>query len=211
MTSDIRFWNKIAPKYAKSAIRDKEAYRYTLERTRSYLGSHDRVLEMGCGTGSTAITLAEAVADITATDFSEGMLGIGRQRAEQASVHNVFFQCCSSETVPKGPFDVVMAFNLLHLVPDMDATFAAVAERLPHGKLFISKTPCLGEARGSFKYWMFSVIIPLMRLVGMAPNCVNFLSVAELEAAVERAGFEIIETGNYPASTPGRYLVARRD
>lgn len=210
MTADARFWDKIAPRYAKSPIRDMDAYRYTLERTRSYLKENDQVLELGCGTGSTAIELAANAGRITATDLSQEMLNVGKERARAAAVTNVELHNCDALGAPEGPFDVVMAFNLLHLVPDLTAVLAAVAARVPPGGLFISKTPCLGQARGSAKYWMFRLAIPLMRLVGKAPSHVEFLDVRGLEAAVQRAGFEIIETGNYPAATPGRYLVARR-
>ncbi|WP_040172358.1 class I SAM-dependent methyltransferase [Phaeobacter piscinae] len=210
MTADARFWNRIAPKYAKSKIRDEAAYRYTLERTKSYLTVGDHALEIGCGTGSTAIALSDDVGAITATDLSDGMLDFGRDRAAQAGVDNIRFEQCGVDMLPAGPFDAVMAFNLLHLVADLDTALSSVAKRLPSGKLFISKTPCLGEVRGSFKYWMFQTLIPLMRVVGQAPSTVHFLSVADLEGAVEQAGFEIVETGNYPASTPSRYLVARR-
>lgn len=210
MNADARFWNKVAAKYAKSPIRDEDAYRYALERTRSYLKADDSVLELGCGTGSTAIELAPNVAKITATDLSEAMLEVGRERAWNAGASNVDFQCSSANQAPEGPFDAVLAHNLLHLLPDLDVVLDAVAARLTPGGLFISKTPCLGEARGSWKYWMFQVAIPLMRLVGKAPSFVDFTDIRTLEAAVQRAGFEIIETGNYPADTPGRYLVARR-
>ncbi|QDI76894.1 MULTISPECIES: class I SAM-dependent methyltransferase [Leisingera] len=210
MTADARFWDRIAPKYANAPIRDLDAYRYTLERTRSYLKGSDRVLELGCGTGSTAIALAASAAEITATDLSEGMLKVGRERAWNAAAANVDFRCCGVLDAPEGPFDAVMAFNLLHLLPDLEAALASIAAKLPAGGLFISKTPCLGEARGSWKYWMYSIAIPLMRLAGKAPGHVDFLDIRTLEAAVQRAGFEIIETGNYPADTPGRYLVARR-
>ena len=54
------FWDGAAENYAKSPIRDVEAYNYTLERTRTYLSPTDKVLEVGCGTGSTALLLAGA-------------------------------------------------------------------------------------------------------------------------------------------------------
>ncbi|MBY6067730.1 class I SAM-dependent methyltransferase [Leisingera aquaemixtae] len=210
MTADARFWNKIAPKYAKSPIRDMDAYRYTLERTRSYLKADDAVLELGCGTGSTAIELAPGIARIVATDLSEAMLEVGRERAWDAGAANIEFHCCSAGQAPEGPFDAVLAHNLLHLLPDLEQVLDGVAARLRPGGLFISKTPCLGESRGSWKYWLFSAAIPLMRLAGKAPSYVDFMDIRKLEAAVQKAGFEIIETGNYPADTPGRYLVARR-
>ncbi|MCB4456687.1 class I SAM-dependent methyltransferase [Leisingera sp. McT4-56] len=210
MTADARFWNKIAPKYAKSPIRDMDAYRYTLERTRSYLKADDAVLELGCGTGSTAIELAPGVARIVATDLSEAMLEVGRERTWDAGAANIEFHCCSAGQAPEGPFDAVLAHNLLHLLPDLEQVLNGVAARLRPGGLFISKTPCLGESRGSWKYWLFSAAIPLMRLAGRAPSYVDFMDIRKLEAAVQKTGFEIIETGNYPADTPGRYLVARR-
>ncbi|OED50372.1 ubiquinone biosynthesis protein UbiE [Rhodobacteraceae bacterium (ex Bugula neritina AB1)] len=210
MSADARFWDKIAPKYAKSKIRDEDAYRYTLERTRSYLGAEDSVLELGCGTGSTAIELARGVKRIIATDLSATMLEIGRERAWDAGVGNVEFQCCSAGTAPEGPFDAVLAHNLLHLLPDLEQDLQETAARVRPGGLFISKTPCLGEHRSSWKYWMFRALIPLMQLAGKAPGHVDFISIRRLETAVQNAGFEIIETGNSPAAVPSRYLVARR-
>ena len=55
MQTATRFWGKTAGRYAKMPIRYAEAYEYALERTRSYLAKTDRVLELGCGTGSTAL------------------------------------------------------------------------------------------------------------------------------------------------------------
>ena len=72
------FWDKAAEKYAKSAIADPDAYEYTLGRTRTYLKPTDNVLELGCGTGSTALVLASDVAKISAVDISKGMLEIAR-------------------------------------------------------------------------------------------------------------------------------------
>lgn len=211
MKTDAPFWDKIAPKYADTAIRDEKAYRQSLSRTGSYLNSEDRVLELGCGTGSTAIELAPQVAEITASDLSQEMLSIGRDRAKAAGVDNIQFHQGSVAQAPEGMFDVVMAHNLLHLLPDLTAALALVASRIPKGGLFISKTPCLGEARGSIKYWLFKAIIPMMRFLGKAPaSPVHFFETKTLDEAVVAAGFEVVETGNYPVSTPGRYIVARR-
>lgn len=211
MKTDAPFWDKIARKYADTAIRDEAAYRQSLTRTGSYLKSGDRVLELGCGTGSTAIELATQVAEITASDLSQAMLAIGRDRAKTAGVNNIRFHQGSVGQAPEGTFDVVMAHNLLHLLPDLNAALALVASRLPKGALFISKTPCLGEARGSAKYWLFKIMIPVMRSFGKAPaSPVHFFKTETLEEAIQAAGFELVETGNYPVSTPGRYIVARR-
>lgn len=210
MSADAGFWNKIAAKYAKSPVRNEEAYEQTLTRVEQYLQADQQVLELGSGTCSTAIRLAPKVAHITATDLAAEMLKIGRDRASQAGVENISFQDCDTRAAPKGLFDVVMAFNLMHLIAARNDSYAAIYERLAPGGLFISKTPCLGQRPNSVKYWMFRLLVPLMKLVGKAPSTVAFMDVATLEAEIEAAGFEILETGNYPDDLPSRFVVARK-
>ena len=58
---DAGFWDRYARKYAAHAIKDMAGYQRTVERTRHYLKKTDRVIEIGCGTGTTALTLAPSV------------------------------------------------------------------------------------------------------------------------------------------------------
>ena len=76
MPNDAKFWDKIAAKYAKSPIKNMEAYNQTMDRTKSHLAKDDSVLEVGCGTGSTALLLADSVQHITASDISANMIDI---------------------------------------------------------------------------------------------------------------------------------------
>jgi cyclopropane fatty-acyl-phospholipid synthase-like methyltransferase len=213
MTDLAAFWNNAAPKYAKSAIADPAAYEYTLERTRSYLKPDDHVLELGCGTGSTPLLLAPHVKQITAMDLSSGMLAIAQEKTDKAGIKNLQF--VESGSVPStGHYDVVMGYSLFHLVPDMEARFKQINALLPEGGYFISKTACLADAGdsigGRFKSLMIRVMIPLMQLVGKAPYVRRFTA-RELEAAVTKAGFEIVESGNHPKGPPpAHYIVARK-
>lgn len=209
MQAAAKFWDGVAQKYAKSPIGDMQAYEYTLSRTRSYLKETDVALELGCGTASTAIRLADAVAQLVATDVSTGMLDVGQTRITEAGVENVQLIQATPETAPEGPFDVVMAHNLIHLLEDGDSAMAAIAARVKPGGLFVSKTPCLSENMKSLKFRLMKAAIPLMQLFGKAPF-VRFFSVAELENSVLNAGFKIIESGNFPADPPSRYLVAQK-
>ena len=207
MQTDATFWDGIAPKYAKSPIKDVPAYEYTLGRTRSYLKPTDTALELGCGTGGTALKLADHVAHLTATDLSDAMLDFGRARAGDAS--NITFERSDIDNAPEGPFDVVMAFSLLHLVRDTDAALAQINRRLRPGGLLISKTPCNPESGAPLGYRLIRLVLPLIQLVGKAPY-VNFMNVRAWDAKVTAAGFDIIESGNHPANPPARYLVARK-
>ncbi len=202
---DAEFWNKAAPRYAKSKIGDMPAYEATLERTRAHLHRDDRVLEIGCGTVSTAILLAPHVAHITASDVSTEMVEIGRAKLWDASIRNVTPVAGRiGDPGLDGQFDAILAFNLLHLVKDLDATLSRIHAQLPSGALFISKTPCIGER----KRWL-KPVIAVMQVFGKAPF-VHFLSVAQLERHITQAGFEIIEAGDYPKKMPSHFVVARK-
>ncbi len=46
--TDAAFWDKAAPKYAKDPISDMDGYHETLNRMKTILQPHHRVLEIGC-------------------------------------------------------------------------------------------------------------------------------------------------------------------
>ena len=211
MQSSAPFWDKIAPRYAKSPIRDLDAYHYTRERTRSYLKASDTVLELGCGTGSTALELAPSVSRITGTDISSEMINIAVQKAADAGIDNArFIAAAATDAMPEGGhYDAVLAHNLWHLVPGTETAIARVRDMVKPGGLFISKTPCLAQPGLGLKFGLMMLAIPLMQAVGKAPFVRKF-TIAELEAMITDAGFDIVEAGNFPAVPPSRYIVARR-
>ncbi len=211
MQDAMTFWDKAAQKYSKSKISDMDAYTYTLGRTRSYLSATDNVLELGCGTGSTALLLAENVAHITASDLSGNMIKVGQEKAADQGISNVTFvqSDVMGSAIGDGPYDAVMAFNLLHLLQDPRAAIRRVHGMLKPGGLFISKSVCTPGAQLPFKFRLILMVLPLMQWLGKAPY-VNFMDIEELEAMVAAEGFEIMEAGNYPAAPPCRYIVAKK-
>ncbi|MEM1430612.1 MAG: class I SAM-dependent methyltransferase [Pseudomonadota bacterium] len=203
MTDHATFWNKIADRYAARPVDFPDAYAATLDRVRHHLRDSDTVLELGAGTGSTAIALAPHVASYTATDISARMLEIARGKPEAAALSTLSFLQADGHSAPEGPFDAVLAFNLLHLVPDLPATLAEIHHRLPTGGLLIAKTPCLAN----LGLWL-RVLIPVLRLFGRVPP-VRFLSRDATAREIEAAGFEILERADYPASRAAHFIVAR--
>lgn len=209
MKDPENFWNGVAPKYAKSPIKDEASYHYTLERTRAYLNKGDRVLEIGAGTGSTALLLADSVSEIVATDLADVMLDVGRARAKEQGVENVSFHRCDVLNPPEGPFDVVLAHNILHLVEDLPGALAAAYAALRPGGLMISKTVCRPEKGLNLEMRVMFLILPLMQMIGKAPF-VALRSFSDFDAAVWNAGFERVEAMTYPAKGVSRYVVARK-
>ena len=204
MTSTA-FWTRIADKYAASPVRDMDAYEATLARVRSYLSKEDCVLEVGCGTGTTATKLAASVAHYTATDFSEGMIRIAKQRTEPFQNISVLQADATDSDLWANGYEAVMAFSLLHLVDDIDETLKSIHRMVKPGGYFISKTVCL-----TGKFGLLRAVLPVMYAFGKAPRKVSFFAPAFVEARIEAAGFRIVETGNYPASPIARFIVAQK-
>ena len=201
--TDSRFWDREAEKYAASAIGNPAAYEYTLGRTRFYLRPTDHVLEIACGTGSTAVLLAPQVASYLATDISPEMIRIARGKLPVAGA-DLRFEV-AGDLPDSGPFDVILAHSFFHLVPDMERRMARIYDLLPAGGYFISKTAAL-KGRG-LKWALIGAVIPLAQMLGKAPYLRKF-SAQDLEAAVVAAGFEIVESGDF--AVPARYIVARK-
>jgi ubiquinone/menaquinone biosynthesis C-methylase UbiE len=199
------FWDKIAPKYAASPISDMAAYEATLARTRSFLHSDDHMLEIGCGTGGTAINLAGSVRKVTATDISGQMLGIAESKLEDAGVTNLrFLQTEVRKPLADAPFDAICGFSVLHLIEDLPGTLAHLRSQVKPGGFVITKTACLRDMS-----FAMPALIKVMQLIGKAPF-VNVFTADQLEAAFKNAGFELVETGFFGKSKSTRFIVARR-
>jgi 2-polyprenyl-3-methyl-5-hydroxy-6-metoxy-1,4-benzoquinol methylase len=205
MPTHETFWDNTAHKYAKNPVKDMVSYDQTMHRTRVYLDPDAHALEIGCGTGTTALRLHDAVGHLTATDISSEMIGIAREKARDQGVLNVTFRHADlGDDVGQGPYDVILAFNLLHLVEDLPAALLAIHTMLKPGGVFISKSGCLGE-----KGWYLRVMVSAMRALGKAPFVAN-LKIRELDEQVANAGFTIVETRTFPGIALNRFIVARK-
>ncbi|WP_349369980.1 class I SAM-dependent methyltransferase [Salinarimonas sp.] len=206
---DTRFWDRIARRYAARPVGDAAALARTLERTRAVLPTDAAVLELGCGTGTTALRLAPHVGRILATDVSPEMIAIARERAAYAGPANVSFAVAAADDADPGEerFDAVLAFNLVHLLADRRAALRAIHARLKPGGLFVSKTPCLAEMNP-----LVRLLVPAMRLVGKAPY-VAFFTADALERELAEAGFTIVERDRHGSGRKDArvFLVARKD
>lgn len=207
-TADARFWDRVARKYARDAIKDMAGYERTIARVREYLRSTDTVLELGCGTGTTALMLAPSVAHYIGTDISTEMIGIAREKAALGVCANLEFSIAGSDhsTWPTGPFDAVLAFNLLHLVPDRTQYLQQIHAVLKPGGRFISKTPCLGEMNR-----LIRLAVPIARFFGRAPH-VGFFIASGLASEITAAGLVIDEQARHGTkpNDPRIFIVARR-
>jgi 2-polyprenyl-3-methyl-5-hydroxy-6-metoxy-1,4-benzoquinol methylase len=205
---DAAFWDGVAAKYSKQPVANPDAFEAKINMTKSRMKATDVVLDIGCGTGSLALRLAESGAQVHGLDISSEMIRIARGKAEAQGVDSVRFHT--------GPFDEsfddfgaesldgICAYSVLHLVEDRSAALEQIFNLLEPGGFFISSTVCLGES------WLpYGVIIGGMRLIGKAPM-VKILDKRMLVEEIRRAGFVEIAQPDVGAESQIAFIVATK-
>jgi ubiquinone/menaquinone biosynthesis C-methylase UbiE len=108
------------------------------------------VLDLGCGTGRHALWLAEQGANVTAVDFSEGMLAEARQKPFADRVN--FLQHDLHNPLPFGDsqFDAVVSGLVLEHINDLPRLFGEIRRVInPEGRVVISAMHPAMFLRGS--------------------------------------------------------------
>jgi ubiquinone/menaquinone biosynthesis C-methylase UbiE len=205
MSTNTRFWDWIADRYSRQPVSDEAAYQKKLTLSQEYLNTEGRILEFGCGTGSTAIHHAPAVGHIHATDISSKMLAIAEAKAKDAALDNISFEQTSLTDLnsPNDSWDAVLAMSILHLVDDKDAEIKRVYELLKPGGVFISSTICIGDGGIGFK-----LLAPIFKWIPLLPSITVF-SQQQLIASLASAGFTI-EYNWKPGNDKAVFIVARK-
>ncbi|CUJ37571.1 class I SAM-dependent methyltransferase [Cognatishimia activa] len=207
LLSPTFFWNKMARGYAKRPVANPDAYQVKLDKTAEYLKPTDRVLEFGCGTGTTALIHAPRVAQIDAIDFSSEMIAIAKEKLWERSARNVNFEVSSFEDWPTPVsghgYDAILGMSILHLVKDAEATLDKLHASLKPGGLFFSSTVCLGDSKGLERFFL-----PPLSAIGILPK-IRFFSGEDLKSLLRSHGFEL-EFDWRPDGSAGVFIVARR-
>lgn len=186
--SDARFWNLIAKSYFKKPIKDNEAYQIKLKTTQEYLHRDMDVLEIGCGTGGTALTHAPHVRHIRATDVASRMIEIANTQKIKHGVTNVDFDQATLDDVVRedNRYDAVLALSVLHLLEDPQTAISQIKSVLKPQGVLVANTPCLTGKLGPM-----GPVLRLGHFIGLLPR-INSFSENELTTWLERKGFKIV-------------------
>lgn len=133
------FWDKISGLYdIFETIYNGRVYRGLGERVAEEIGQDDAVLECACGTGAISRYIAPRCRQLTATDFSKGMLKQTWKKCRKYKNIKIRRADMTHLNCRDNRFDKVVAGNVLHL---LEEPYGAVKELervcRPGGKIII--------------------------------------------------------------------------
>lgn len=139
----------------------------------------ETVLDIGCGTGSLSLVLAELGYQVTGIDLSPEM--IARAQAKTAAMHNaVTFQVMDAAfpQLPPQQFDALVCRHLLWALPDIDQVLQRWLRLLKSGGRLL-----LVEG-----YWHTNAGLHSQQILDALPKTLRYVSVENLSDQPELWG-----------------------
>ena len=215
---------ELAARFTAQELSGRDKAEHVLEAIEEHwgpIGSGQRVLEVGCGTGALAAAAARRGATVVASDLSLRWTMLAAKRIADEGADEVSLVCCSGEDPPFAPasFDLVLASDVIEHVSDPQGFVGGCATVLHSGGMLFLATPN-----------RFSLgLEPHVRLpgVGYLPRAlarryvervrgttydhVRLLSARALRRILTQAGFEVeIVPPEVPAASEQLYRGAER-
>jgi SAM-dependent methyltransferase len=149
-----------------------------------------RVLDVGCGIGTAAISFARAGAMVTAVDLSEQSLDLARKRAKVFGLTDklTFYHADAEDlpsVVPVEPYDLVFSFGVIHHTPRPERAVAAIRRYMSRDSEF----RVMVYAKNSWKNFMIEAGIDQPEAQSGCPIAYTY---AQDEIPGLLAGFEVI-------------------
>ena len=199
-----RLWDWLARRYDRRAHKDEELT-WAVDRLAKVLDADDTVLDYACASGVVACRIAADVKEVRGIDTSARMIELASERASERDLANVHFARSTifDEELGSETYDVVVAFNILHLVEDASAALRRISELLRPGGLLVSVTPA-GEA-GRIQRALLS-LVPRLGIL----SHLTLFRVSDLQGLLRDGGLVVLESEAFEGSIPTWFAVARK-
>ena len=211
MNKSKEFWNRASNNYDKTEERFEYIHSKSRKNTKKYLDKNNVVLDYGCGTGTTACEVANAVKEIYGIDISTKMIEISKGKAAEKNIENITFAEGSIFDVElkKESFDRILAFNMLHTIPNPKDVVQRIDELLKPNGLFISVTPCLG-GKLSFLVGLQIRLVQIMCKIGIIPVPIRRLKSSDLDDLITNGNFQSVDTEQIYKGASSYFIVAKK-
>jgi ubiquinone/menaquinone biosynthesis C-methylase UbiE len=149
-----------------------------------------RTLEVGCGNGTYSKILILEAENLTATDFSDEMVAVAKERLKGVENVSVEKANCFNLSYPDSSFNTVFMANLLHIIREPEK---AVAE----GKRVLKKNGRLivisFTTEGMTFFNRLGMIYRYLKTYGKPSPTAQTLTVQKTRDMLKNCGFEIEE------------------
>ncbi len=172
-------------------IRDQAAARFGRDAKNIGCLKGLRMLDIGCGGGILSEPLARLGADMVGADPADENIAVAAAHAADNDVA-VDYRATTAEALAEAgeQFDVVLAMEVVEHVVDVDEFIATCASMVKPGGLMIAAT--LNRTLKSFALAIVGAEYVLRWLPRGTHRWDKFVTPAELEAAFEASGLDII-------------------
>lgn len=148
----------------------------------------DKALDAGCGTGNYSIELSKKGAITTGLDNSPELLAlaVAKSKKEGLAINFIQADALAMSALPDGYFDLVLSIGMLCFVKEREKSLVEMRRVLrPGGRLVVG-------VLNKRSPWAV-----LRRLKGLYSETIykkaDFISPAQLEESLKKAGFEVKE------------------
>lgn len=179
-----RFWNSQAKNIDNQPHDD---LRGLVKRCQKYLKPEDEVLDYGCGSGQSSLMLSEDVKTVLGLDYASEMIACCKPKVKQGEGLKFICGDIHTKALKKNHFDAIVAFNILHLVDDLEGTLDAMARLVKAEGTILAYTPLVRENRN-----LVCLIIRLLSKLGLVVP-VRALSHRKLKEKFEARGFILVK------------------
>ena len=151
-----------------------------------------RVLDVGCGGGILAESMAEAGAEVTGIDMGEAPLNVARLHALETGVELTYRQITAEDLADESPatWDVVTCMEMLEHVPDPVSIVAACSRLVKPGGWIHFST--INRNPKSFLFAIVGAEYVLNLLPRGTHKYENFIRPSELYGWAEEAGLQCV-------------------
>ena len=150
-----------------------------------------KILDIGCGGGILAESMAAAAATVTGIDMAEGPLAVARLHQHESGAEVEYKRSTAEELAASEPgtYDVVTCLEMLEHVPDPSAVIRSCAELLkPGGSAFFST---INRNPKSFLFAIVGAEYVLKLIPGGTHDYSKFIRPSELESWAREAGLQL--------------------
>ncbi len=148
----MNFWDRVAGLYDWVELTNRRVNSAAAVRVARLVPEGANVLDCAAGTGLFALAAARRADSVLCTDLSQAMLSRAEKKARKQGLSNICFAVRDLTALPEGngSFDVVIAANVLHLLPEPETAVRELWRVTAPGGRLILPTYLQGKAEAAY-------------------------------------------------------------